>query len=142
MSARGDSHFLGFRSVSAVALSFAIPPFNTNTTHHVLRMVLLVITDRILTALKAVPVSQRTELDLPTTLELHGPIAHEQLLRLAKHLQNDAEYNATQVSTRDGSPTLLSSLLRGTKVYVPPPPKKPEPVRATNTLNIQHSTSL
>lgn len=96
-------------------------------------MVLLVTTDRILAALEAVPASRRTELGLPATLDLAGPIAHEQLLRLAKHLQHDgAEYNTSQDHdcSRDASPTILSSLLRGTKVYVPPPPKKPEPVRA------------
>ncbi|KAJ5212133.1 uncharacterized protein N7498_003779 [Penicillium cinerascens] len=88
-------------------------------------MVLLVTTDRILNAFEAVPGSCRQELDLPATLELHGPIAHEQILRLSKHLQHDAEYNAIQGIGR--SPTILSALLRGTKVYVPPPPKKPEP---------------
>lgn len=95
-------------------------------------MVLLVVTDRIVDAFETVPVSRRKELELPATLELHGPIAHEQLLRLAKHLQNDVDA-ATQDRIRDASPTILSSLLRGTKVYVPPPPKKPEPVRASTT---------
>ncbi|KAJ5808492.1 hypothetical protein N7474_009761 [Penicillium riverlandense] len=87
-------------------------------------MVYLVTTDRILAALEAVPVSQRAELDLPTSLTRHGPMAHEQLLRLAKHLQSEAADTTT--NTLPG-PTALSSLLRGTKVYVPPPPKKPEP---------------
>jgi hypothetical protein len=90
-------------------------------------MVLLVTTDRILAAFETVPASRRQELDLPATLELHGPIAHEQIIRLSKHLRHDAEYNATQDTNR--SPTILSALLCGTKVYVPPPPKKPEPVR-------------
>ena len=101
-----------------------------STSPRTTRMVLLVTTDRILNALEAVPGSRRQELDLPATLELHGPIAHEQILRLSKHLQHDAEYNATQDTGR--SPTILSALLRGTKVYVPPPPKKPEPVRVVN----------
>lgn len=97
-------------------------------------------TDRILAAFETVPVSRRPEIQLPSTLELHGPIAHEQLLRLAKHVQNDAD-TATQDHIRGASPTILSSLLRGTKVYVPPPPKKPEPVRAsTNTPNPTHSS--
>ncbi|CAL5870291.1 uncharacterized protein PFLUO_LOCUS4526 [Penicillium psychrofluorescens] len=87
-------------------------------------MVYLVATDRILAALEAVPISQRTELDLPTSLTRHGPMAHEQLLRLAKHLQSEAADTTT--NTLPG-PTALSFLLRGTKVYVPPPPKKPEP---------------
>lgn len=96
-------------------------------------MVLLVTTDRILSAFETIPVSRRPELELPSTLELHGPIAHEQLLRLAKHLQNDID-TATQNHNIKASPTILSSLLKGTKVYVPPPPEKPEPVRA-NTKN-------
>ncbi|KAJ5174797.1 uncharacterized protein N7482_000674 [Penicillium canariense] len=89
-------------------------------------MVLLATTDRIRAALEAVPASQRQELDLPApaALERDGPIAHEQLLRLAKQLQNDATYNA---SADDSGLTVLNALLRGTKVYVPPPPKKPEP---------------
>ncbi|KAJ5693052.1 hypothetical protein N7462_002475 [Penicillium macrosclerotiorum] len=86
-------------------------------------MVLLVATDRILTALNAVPASSRQDLELPTELELHGPIAHEQLLRLSKHLQDT---NYTPDSTNHAS-TILNTLLRGTKVYVPPPLKKPEP---------------
>ncbi|KAJ6131600.1 hypothetical protein N7523_001306 [Penicillium sp. IBT 18751x] len=88
-------------------------------------MVLLVATDRIIAALEVVSASQRRELELPATLEVNGPIAHDQILRLSKHLQADAEYHATQDTSR--SPTILSSLLRGTRVYVPPPPKKPEP---------------
>ncbi|KAJ5628831.1 hypothetical protein N7490_011059 [Penicillium lividum] len=90
-------------------------------------MVLLITTDRILTALEAVPAARRIELDLPTSLDLHGPIAHSQLLRLSKHLQNDDEYNTTDRKISMNSPTILSGLLHGTKVYVPPPPKKPEP---------------
>ncbi|CAG7940915.1 unnamed protein product [Penicillium nalgiovense] len=86
-------------------------------------MVLLVTTDRILAAFEVISTARREELDLPTTLEAQGPIAHEQLIRLARCLQTDPEYKK-HVSH---SPTVLNSLLRGTKVYVPPPPKKPEP---------------
>ncbi|KAK4871278.1 hypothetical protein LT330_000515 [Penicillium expansum] len=86
-------------------------------------MVLLLTTDRILAAFEAIPASRHEELDLPTTLEAQGPIAHEQLIRLARYLQTDPEYKERASHT----PTVLSSLLRGTKVYVPPPPKKPEP---------------
>ncbi len=100
-------------------------------------MVLLVATDRILAALEAVPDSQRSELNLPSTLQLHEPITHDQLLRLAKHLQHDAAYTAT-IGAHNRS-TVLNTLLHGTKVYVPPPPKKPEPVRAkqSRSLTIQ-----
>ncbi|KAI3237253.1 hypothetical protein DTO012A9_2277 [Penicillium roqueforti] len=86
-------------------------------------MVLLLTTDRILAAFEAIPASRHEELDLPTTLEAQGPIAHEQLIRLARYLQNDPEYK----EQASHIPTVLSSLLCGTKVYVPPPPKKPEP---------------
>ena len=95
-------------------------------------MVLLVTTDRIHVAFEAVSSARREELDLPPTLELQGRIAHEQLIRLAKHLQNDTEYKAQN----SHKPTILSSLLRGTTVYVPPPPKKPEPVRLALSLFI------
>ncbi|GLI80961.1 hypothetical protein PoHVEF18_009329 [Penicillium ochrochloron] len=93
-------------------------------------MVLLTATDRIVTALAAVPDSQRSELNLPATLQLHEPITHEQLLRLAKHLQNDAAYQSSTTTADEYSrTTVLNTLLHGTKVYIPPPPKKPEPVR-------------
>ncbi|CEJ56040.1 hypothetical protein PMG11_02265 [Penicillium brasilianum] len=89
-------------------------------------MVRLTATARIAAALEAVPDSQRSELGLPSTLQPHEPITHEQLLRLAKYLQNDAAYQAT-CTTTDNPSTVLNTLLQGTKVYVPPPPKKPEP---------------
>ncbi|KAJ5156051.1 hypothetical protein N7492_008854 [Penicillium capsulatum] len=84
-------------------------------------MVLLVATERIHAAWDAVPVSRRRELDLPAELDVQGPISHEQLLRLSRTLRHDASSHAA------GSVTVLSALLRGTTVYVPPPPKKPEP---------------
>lgn len=93
-------------------------------------MVLLVATERIRTAWEALPDSRRRELDLPPSLDAQGPISHEQLLRLSKALRHDVEYNAPGEDDPAQDPTILSSLLRGTKVYVPPPPKKPEPVRA------------
>lgn len=93
-------------------------------------MVLLVATERIRAAWEILPTSRRRELDLPVSLDAQGPISHEQLLRLSKALQDDAEYNALVEHDAAQSPTILSSLLRGTTVYVPPPPKKPEPVRS------------
>ncbi|KAG0159506.1 hypothetical protein PDIDSM_7028 [Penicillium digitatum] len=92
-------------------------------------MVFLLTTDRILAAFEAIPASRHEELDLPTTLEAQGPIAHDHLIRLARYLQTDSEYKELASHT----PTILSSLLRGTKVYVPPPPKKPEPVCGLHT---------
>ena len=92
-------------------------------------MVLLIATERIISALNAIPESSREDLDLPTSLDLHGPIAHDQLLRLSKHLKSDTEYDSSECGVSKDDPTILSALLRGTKVYIPPPPKKPEPVR-------------
>lgn len=100
-------------------------------------MVLLVATDRIRAAWEALPVSRRQELDLPPTLDAQGPITHEQLLRLSKAIQHDATGNLSNTDDIGDSPTVLSSLLRGTKVYVPPPPKKPEPVRPCSFLAVQ-----
>ncbi|KAJ5235307.1 uncharacterized protein N7469_004475 [Penicillium citrinum] len=89
-------------------------------------MVCLSVTGRILNAFELIPASRREELELPATLELHGPITHEQLLRLSKHLKHETEYTVSHESNAE-TPTILSFLLCGTKVYVPPPPKKPEP---------------
>ena len=86
-------------------------------------MVQLVATNRILAAWNAVPAERRPDLDLPTSLDLHGPIAHSQLLRLSKYLQNDPAYISSIASNEPKDPTCLSTLLRGTKVYIPPPQK-------------------
>lgn len=124
----GELDSLSARDFLSARVSATAPSSHT-LHHHRNPMVLLIATDRILAALEAVPAPRREELDLPSSLDLHGPIAHNQLLRLSKHLQNDAEYNSTDHGRSMNSPTILSALLRGTKVYVPPPPKKPEPVR-------------
>ncbi|KAA8647219.1 hypothetical protein EYZ11_008662 [Aspergillus tanneri] len=84
-------------------------------------MVLLVTTAHIVSAFEDVPSSRRQELDLPDSLTLEAPISHKQLIRLARYFRTGTE---TNISNDDRS---LNSLLRGTKVYVPPPPKKPEP---------------
>ncbi|OJJ39056.1 hypothetical protein ASPWEDRAFT_353485 [Aspergillus wentii DTO 134E9] len=81
-------------------------------------MVLLITTTRILSAIESIPSSCRKDLNFPDSLDLNSPISHDQLIRLAQYLHT-AQKN-------DGSWS-LNSLLKGTKVYVPPPPKKPEP---------------
>ncbi|KAF7125135.1 hypothetical protein CNMCM5793_001244 [Aspergillus hiratsukae] len=86
-------------------------------------MVLLVTTTHIISALEAVPPSSRKELDLPDSLSIDSPISHEQVIRLSHYFRNGANSTSPD-SNPDRS---LNSLLRGTKVYVPPPPKKPEP---------------
>lgn len=79
-------------------------------------MVRLVTTSRIIAALERVPASTRRQLDLPLALELDGPVCHEQLIRLARHLRDSPQ------------PASLEELLRGSRVYADPPAKKPEPV--------------
>ncbi|KAJ5493042.1 hypothetical protein N7539_001788 [Penicillium diatomitis] len=89
-------------------------------------MVLLTTTPRIIAALEAIPAAQCSEIDLPTSAQAGDSITHDQLLRLAKYLQNDTPYQATHLSAQPHT-TVLNDLLRGTRVYVAPPPKKPEP---------------
>ncbi|KAF4294437.1 hypothetical protein KXW98_002191 [Aspergillus fumigatus] len=86
-------------------------------------MVLLVTTTYIISAFEAVPPSSRKELDLPDSLSIGSPISHEQVIRLSRYSNNGA--NST--SPHPKPDRSLNSLLRGTRVYVPPPSKKPEP---------------
>ncbi|KAE8144041.1 endoplasmic reticulum-based factor for assembly of V-ATPase-domain-containing protein [Aspergillus pseudotamarii] len=83
-------------------------------------MVQLITTTRILSALEAIPTSDRKDLDLPSNPSLDSPITHDQLIRLSRYFR--AENATSNAETRS-----LNSLLHGTKVYVPPPPPKPEP---------------
>ncbi|OJJ51387.1 hypothetical protein ASPZODRAFT_127458 [Penicilliopsis zonata CBS 506.65] len=87
-------------------------------------MVLLVVTAHILSALEAVPPTSRRDLELPSSPSLESPISHDQLIRLARYFSTARKTIPDASLDRDNS---LSSLLYGTKVYVPPPPKKPEP---------------
>ena len=89
-------------------------------------MVQLVITTRILSAIEAIPESRREDLDLPEPLSLNSPISHDQVIGLSRYLKSNPDDHDGDSNT----PTSLNSLLHGTKVYVPPPPKKPEPVRS------------
>lgn len=108
-------------------------------------MVLLVITTRILSAIESIPPSSREELSLPSFPVLEGPISHEQLIEIARYFResrreqgNAAVDHENDQHTQPESPSpsplpsptqcfTLNELLRGTKVYIPPPPKKPEP---------------
>ncbi|EED20208.1 conserved hypothetical protein [Talaromyces stipitatus ATCC 10500] len=85
-------------------------------------MVLLTTTQTIITALQDLSPSARTELHLPEPIPSTGaPISHKQLISLSKAFTTDSDsLNANNEYT-------LNSLLRGTKVYIPPPPAKPEP---------------
>ncbi|OGM44667.1 hypothetical protein ABOM_007470 [Aspergillus bombycis] len=82
-------------------------------------MVQLITTTRILSALEAIPTSDRKDLNLPDNPSLDSPITHDQLIRLSRYFRTE---NGISNSARS-----LNSLLHGTKVYVPPPPPKPEP---------------
>lgn len=86
-------------------------------------MVQLITTTRILSALEAIPTSDRKDLNLPSNPSLDSPITHDQLIRLSRYFRSE---NAT---SNPNDARTLNSLLHGTKVYVPPPPPKPEPVR-------------
>jgi TMEM199 family protein len=84
-------------------------------------MVFLVTTPTILTALQALPPSSREKLGLQQEKTIGSPISHEQLIALGKALK---ELQNGQI----GNAHSLDSLLRGTQVYIPPAPPKPEPV--------------
>lgn len=86
-------------------------------------MVQLITTTRILSALEAIPTSDRKDLNLPSNPSLDSPITHDQLIRLSRYFRSE---NAT---SNPNDARTLNSLLHGTKVYVPPPPPKPKPVR-------------
>ncbi|PWY73863.1 hypothetical protein BO94DRAFT_438285, partial [Aspergillus sclerotioniger CBS 115572] len=83
-------------------------------------MVLLITTPPILSAIEALPTSSRNDLDLPEALDLNDPISHAQIIQIARYFRAQTPADTTRGRS-------LDALLRGTKVYIPPPPKKPEP---------------
>lgn len=102
-------------------------------------MVLLTATPGIISAIKALPLTAREELSLAETPILNDPISHEQLISIARRLSShpsrstntDEEDDVAETVdslTCEGSKYTLNSLLRGTKLYIPPPPPKPAPV--------------
>ncbi|OXV10127.1 hypothetical protein Egran_02108, partial [Elaphomyces granulatus] len=100
-------------------------------------MVLLVTTPIILSALETLPQSSRDELNLPHSPILDAPISHLQLISLARRLSGieegqkletgNEEVEVDQPQAKTAPTYTLNSLLRGTKVYGPPQPSKPEP---------------
>ncbi|KAK2763707.1 hypothetical protein FQN54_009323 [Arachnomyces sp. PD_36] len=107
-------------------------------------MVLLTITPNILNTLETLSPSSRKELSLPSDVAPGAPISHTQLIALSRHFSKQhGELHTrcdqdTPGGTDDGSMTSdngaatsnecsLDSLLRGTNIYKPPPPAKPEP---------------
>jgi TMEM199 family protein len=56
-----------------------------------------------------------------------NPISHSQLINLSKLLKDQ---HHTETDGKDGTQDYyLNALLKGSKIYVPPPPPKKEPVR-------------
>ena len=82
-------------------------------------MVLLAMTPAIVSALESLILAQPQDLGEPSldNARVGQPISHLQLLVLAKTLPQ-----------KHYTPSALDHLLRGTEVYIPPPPPKPEPV--------------
>lgn len=60
-----------------------------------------------------------------------NPISHSQIIDLSK-----------QLKAHNLSPSSLDVLLRGARVYVPPPPSKPEPVSCISTKQATLCTKL
>ncbi|RAK77186.1 TMEM199/VMA12 family protein [Aspergillus fijiensis CBS 313.89] len=100
-------------------------------------MVNLTTTEPILAAYEAIPASARHTLALPSALQLADPISHAQLIQVARYFRSnpppasqDASSNANAHPESDPRRNrTLNTLLRGTKVHVPPPPPKPEPTK-------------
>ncbi|KAL3468513.1 hypothetical protein BJX64DRAFT_7758 [Aspergillus heterothallicus] len=91
-------------------------------------MVRLIATPPILSALEAIPTSSREKLNLPDTLDLGNPIAHDQIIRISRYFRDKESSPDTLVSSKFTDRSFdLDSLLHGTKLYIPPPPPKPEP---------------
>ena len=59
------------------------------------------------------------------------PISHGQLIDISRHLNEHYQENCQKTTER---PYHLDVLLRGSKVYVPPPPPKKEPVSHPQSL--------
>ena|SRR5947207_2286128 len=62
--------------------------------------------------------------------QVGNPISHTQIISLSRHLRN----LSTNPSADDSAYYNIDNLLLGSKVYVPPPPTKHEPVSHLNTL--------
>jgi hypothetical protein len=112
-------------------------------------MVLLTITPNILSTLESLSPSLRDELSLPNP-ELNTPISHTQLITLSRYFTSqylgndlvsfaDRRFKSEEGKEPNGQPSeqgqessvlySLNTLLRGVKLFIPPPLPKPEPVR-------------
>lgn len=102
-------------------------------------MVLLTATPGIISAIETLPLAAREELSLAKTPGLKDPVSHSQLISIARRLsprptkstgthEEDNVVATVDPPTCEGSKYTLNSLLRGTKLYIPPPAPKPAPV--------------
>lgn len=64
--------------------------------------------------------------------EAGKPISHSQLIDISKLLKKYADKEEAQNDGKDPSSYHLDHLLRGSKIYIPPPPPKKEPVRCAS----------
>lgn len=96
-------------------------------------MVLLTITPLVLEGLKELKFEEGKEIQESMELTASGepslldpqvgnPISHGQIIALSRDLK-----------TKQLERYTLEDLLKGSKIYVPPPPHKPEPVRTFMT---------
>jgi hypothetical protein len=111
-------------------------------------MVLLIATPTILSALNRISASHRDDLELPApaSLSLDSPISHSQVIALARYftqsststslspagLEKEDEIQSSGAASRQKEKQkeyTLDTLLRGTKLYIPPPAPRAEPVR-------------
>jgi hypothetical protein len=99
-------------------------------------MVLLCMTDLVVRAIneaREVAADELTNLCLPGEPSLAepavgNPISHGQLIGLAKLLRKYADLVPAKGENGEAVTYTLDSLLRGSNIYIPPPPPKKEPV--------------
>ena len=66
------------------------------------------------------------------------PISHGQLIDLSRLLKKHAAEINTGDSKDEPVVYRLDSLLKGSKIYIPPPPPKKEPVRLPMAIHTAH----
>lgn len=102
-------------------------------------MVLLIITPNIRSALDKLPETVREQLSLPAP-ELDTPISHTQLTALSRKLSSYS-FEANGRSQTDPGNEIrsytLNDLVRGTRVYVPPAPPRPELVYIYSPFSLE-----